>query len=102
MKSFTVVLLSSIFIIPYCFSQDIITKKSGDDIEAKILEVTASEIKYKEFDDQDGPTFFIPKSEVLMVRYENGSQDIFNNDDSSKVDLLFPSNNDLYIQGQLV
>ncbi|WP_100628025.1 hypothetical protein [Algoriphagus formosus] len=59
------------------YAQDVITKKDGTDIEAKVLEVTPEEIKYKRFDNQSGPTFTILISEVLMVTYENGTRDIF-------------------------
>lgn len=59
-------------------AQDLITKRDGEDIKAKITEVNQNEIKYKRFDNQDGPTFVISKSEVLMVRYENGTNEVFN------------------------
>ncbi len=59
------------------YSQDVITKKTGEDIISKISEITQTEIKYKKFDNLQGPTFSILKSEVLMVRYENGTKDIF-------------------------
>ncbi len=55
-----------------------ITKKTGEDITVKVLEVTTSEIKYKKFDNLDGPTFSILKSEVLIIRYKNGTKDVFN------------------------
>jgi hypothetical protein len=51
--------------------------KTSEDIRAKVLEVTTSEIKYKKFDNTNGPTYTILKSEVTMVRYENGTKDIF-------------------------
>lgn len=75
------------------YSQDVITKKSGEDIQSKVLEVTTSEVKYKKFDNQSGPTFTILKSEILMIRYENGSKDVFNETNSS-------TNSDLCMQGQ--
>ncbi|MAN88809.1 MAG: hypothetical protein CL555_19005 [Algoriphagus sp.] len=59
------------------FSQDVITKRDGTDIQTKILEVTPNEIKYKKFDNQSGPTFTILISDVLMVQYENGTRDVF-------------------------
>ena len=34
------------------FGQDLITKKNGEDIKAKVTEVTLSEIKYKKFENQ--------------------------------------------------
>jgi hypothetical protein len=60
------------------FSQDVITKKSGEDVQSKILEVNQTEVKFKKFDNREGPTFTILKSDVLMIRYENGTKDIFN------------------------
>jgi len=60
------------------FAQDVLTKKTGEEIQSKVLEVTIAEIKYKKFDNLNGPTFTILKSDVLIIRYENGSKDIFN------------------------
>lgn len=60
------------------FAQDVLTKKNGEDILAKVLEVTTTEIKYKKSDNPNGPTFTILKSEVLLIRYENGTKDVFN------------------------
>ena len=43
----------------FAFSQDLITKKDGTDIEAKILEVSNTELKYKKLDNIDGPVLKI-------------------------------------------
>lgn len=59
------------------WSQDIIIKRTGDDIEAKVTEVGQSEIKYRKFDNQEGPVYSIPVSEVAAIRYENGTNDVF-------------------------
>lgn len=77
MKKLVFTILTSIFTFSICYSQDIMTKKSGEDIQAKVLEVTTSEIKYKKFDNQDGPTYAMLKSDVLMIRFKNGTKDIF-------------------------
>lgn len=58
-------------------AQDLITTKDGSDIQAVILEVTSSEVKYKKYSNPDGPIFTMPKSEILIVRYENGENDVF-------------------------
>jgi hypothetical protein len=63
-------------------TQDIITKKNGDDVKSKVIEITFTEIKYKRFDNLEGPIFTLPKSEILIIRYENGSKDIFNQEKS--------------------
>ena len=63
-----------------CFSvsaQDLITKKDGTDIQAKILEININEVKYKRFSNLEGPTFTLPKSDILVVRYENGEEEMF-------------------------
>ena len=81
-------------IIGSCLSvsaQDIITKKDGSDIQAKILEVTTSEVKYKKYSNLDGPVFTMPKSEILIVRYENGENEVFN--DNQKTVALNTDNN---------
>ena len=78
------------------FSQDIITKKSGEDIKANISEVGINEIKYKKFENQEGPTYSILKQDILIVRYSNGSKDIFN--EPSITSSL--NNDDLFLQGQ--
>ena len=84
-----------------CFSQDMITLKTSEDIESKVLEITNTEIKYKKSDNMNGPIFTLQKSDVLMIRYENGTKDIFNKE---KVEGLTATPEavevDLYTQGQ--
>jgi len=102
MKKIIFTILTSIFTMSFCFSQDIITKKTSEDIQAKVLEVTATEIKFKKFDNQNGPTFTILKSEVLMVRYENGTKDIFTEEKKNEtVSTPSTTSGDLFTQGKL-
>ena len=67
------------------FTQDIITKTSGEEIKAKILEVSTSEVKYRLYDNPSSPLFTILKSEILIIKYENGSKDIFLPDLEAKI-----------------
>lgn len=63
----------------FCLSaQDIITLHDGTDIQAKILEVTTTEVKYKKFSNLEGPTFSLPKSDIQIVHYQNGENEVFN------------------------
>jgi hypothetical protein len=57
-------------------SCDLIVCKNGDEIDAKVLEIGLAEIKYKKCDNPNGPTISIKKSEVLMIKYPNGTKDI--------------------------
>jgi hypothetical protein len=83
MKKLVFVLVAT-FSTVFSFSQDVITKSNGEEIKAKVLEVSQTEIKYKKFDNLNGPTFSISKNDVFMVKYENGSKDVFNTDRESK------------------
>ncbi len=83
MKQSTLILFAIIFTMTGAFSQDIITTRTGEDILAKISVVGHTEIKYKKFDNQEGPLFTILKSDVLMIRYENGTKDIFSEEPKS-------------------
>lgn len=56
-----------------CWGQDVIYKTSGGKIDAKIIEVSNQEVKYKNTDYLDGPTFIIEPSEIDSIRYANGS-----------------------------
>ena len=59
------------------FTQDKLTKKNGEEIQVKVLEITPDLIKYKRFDNLEGPTISIYKREVFMINYANGVKDIF-------------------------
>jgi hypothetical protein len=50
--------------------------KNGDELKSKIIEMGINEIRYKKFDNPDGPVITVQKSEVFMVKYENGTKDI--------------------------
>ena len=58
-------------------AQDTLTMRSGENIAVKVLEVGPSEVKYKKIDNLNGPNFTVLKSNLLMIRYQNGSKDDF-------------------------
>lgn len=59
-------------------AQDVIVKKDGNTITSKVTEITSSEIKYKKFSNQNGPTYTIGKNEVNYINYENGERETIN------------------------
>ena len=65
MKNLFVVMLFSCSTL-VC-AQDVIVKRDGSTILSKVLEVNTSEIKYKKFSNQDGPTYTINKSEIIIL-----------------------------------
>jgi hypothetical protein len=59
------------------FAQDNIILKNGMELPAKVLEVSASEIKYKKQDNPDGPVYTYTIKDVLLINYANGTKDVF-------------------------
>ena len=73
MKSFCIFIVVFLVLgICSVTAQDLIILKDGSIIEAKVTELSPTEIRYKRFDHLDGPNIVIPKSNVLSIRYENG------------------------------
>lgn len=84
-----------IIICLFCFKnnhgQDLIIKRNGDITNAKVLEVQLVEIKYKKSENLQGPSYSILKSEVFMIKYSNGSKDMF--DEEKKPEIIKPITN---------
>jgi hypothetical protein len=76
-KTKIIALLSALLINFMCFSQDILTYKNGTEVKAKVVEVTSSEVKFKRLDNPDGPLYTISKSDLFMIKYENGTKEVF-------------------------
>lgn len=72
---------------------DIITLKNGEEINAKVTEIGISEIKYKKCDNLNGPVFSISKVEVFMIKYANGTKDIFDTNNNSNQNQNNQNNN---------
>jgi len=84
--------LLNLFIILFAissdaFSQDIILLKTGDEIKATVSEIGIDVIKYKKFDNPEGPAYTLKKSEVFMIKYANGTKDVFNSPTETPVAL---------------
>ncbi len=69
-----------IFLFINLSAQDIIFTRKGEEIKSKVLEITPDLVKYKKFDNLEGPQYSMKKSNVFMIKYQNGSKDIFDNE----------------------
>ncbi len=69
--------ISAILLFSTLFAQDYIYKKDGNEIKAKVIEITTDVIKYKKFDFQDEPLYNIKIEDVFMVVYENGQREVY-------------------------
>ncbi|NMC37568.1 MAG: hypothetical protein GYA41_04510 [Bacteroidales bacterium] len=68
-----------LFFVTLCvFSQDRIKTVSGEVVQAKVLEVTKNEVKYKRYSNPDGPVYVIGTQEIREITYQNGEKEVFN------------------------
>jgi len=88
MKTKTLALLAFLILASFgAKSQEFIYKKNREIIKVKIIEIGTDEIKFKEYDNPDGPIFTIEKEKVSKIEMENGdileikTTDAFNDPD---------------------
>lgn len=87
-----IILFTFVFCGVSAIAQDIIVTTSAQKIDAKITEITKTELKYKEYDNLDGPLFVLPIEDIVTVIYANGKVNLFEN--ASKRQVLTNESND--------
>lgn len=70
-------------------AQDIITKRNGDEIRAVVTAVGPDTISYKLYDETNGVVYTIMKDEVVLIKYENGRNEVISARSSSYDPLLY-------------
>jgi hypothetical protein len=93
MKKILILAVALIGSATVTLAQDIITLKNGDEIKAKVQEIGLSDVKYKKFENANGPTYTLLKTEIFMIKYENGEKDVFTtqNQPAQEKQLLLPA-----------
>ena len=66
-------------------AQDKVYFTNGDQLEVKVLEVNADNVKYKKYSNIEGPTYTKNKSEIIKVIYQNGESEIFKGDVNNNI-----------------
>lgn len=92
------------------FAQDIIITRDAKRIESKIQEVSPTEVRYKEWDNLDGPVFVLLTRDITAITFQNGSVKVFDNatpqqaqnsvTEEKKIDYIARVGNDEYILEQ--
>src|SRR6476469_3869874 len=59
-------------------AQDLLTKRTGEELPVKVVEITPTEVKYRRADNPDGPLISVWRADVFMIRYANGTKDVLN------------------------
>lgn len=65
-------------------SQDLFIYKDGSELNVKVLRVNKNEISYKKNSNINGPEYVEDKINLFMIKYENGTKDIFKNNSEKK------------------
>jgi len=87
MKKNLLILLAGMILCGSLSAQDIIfIKPHNSTIEAKVIEITEDQIKYKDFNNLDGPIRTVDKSDVSKIVYENGIEEIIKEPEKAKYD----------------
>lgn len=63
-------------------AQDMLTKRNGEELLVKVLEISPNEVKYRRADNPDGPLISVWRTDMFMIRYANGTKDVFGPDGS--------------------
>ena len=63
----------------YAPAQDLIVKKDGSVIQAKVTKIGTSEVEYKKWSNQNGPQYSIAVADILAINYQNGEKETFEN-----------------------
>ncbi len=61
-------------------AQDVIVKKDGSTVLSKVIEIGITEVRYKKWNNQNGPNYTILKSDIQAINYENGEKETFGNE----------------------
>lgn len=97
MKKF-IFLIVAFFMVNVCNAQDTLILKTGVKIQAKVIETNNLEVKYLKFENLNGPTFSILKSELVKISYESGINEVFN--DVKDGNSFLGSDKALFAKGQ--
>lgn len=79
-------------------AQDKIYKTGGEVLEAKVIEIGSTEIKYKVFANLNGPTYTIGKNQVLKITYENGKTETFESGQSAMISTGIKRAQNIYVE----
>jgi len=77
MKNLFLITLTILFVFE-AFSQDILLKRSGDQLEVKVTEIADDYIKYKKKGSENGPDYKISVSDIFMLTLQDGEKIMFN------------------------
>ena len=79
MKKLFALMLLLAGMVPFIKAQDVIITQDAQRIDATVLEISDTEIRYKRADNPDGPVFVLSTSKIASIIYKNGEVQTFAN-----------------------
>ncbi len=83
MRGFFLSVLLILLCSSVAYSQDVIYTTGGNKLQTKVTEINSTDIKYKDFNNLEGPTYVITKKDVVLIQYSNGVAEVINNNPNS-------------------
>lgn len=77
MKKIISLFLFCLFMAQMCFAQDIIITRDSKRIDAKVEEISDTEVRYHRQDNPTGPIFVIKTSQLSSIVFSNGAVQTF-------------------------
>lgn len=77
MRKLILALIPVIFLSIATKAQDFIYMKDGSEYKAKVEEITPETIKFKKFDQPDGPVRTVKVEDVVSIKYQDGTEEVF-------------------------
>lgn len=105
-----ILLLVAIVATTVLFAQDVIVTTDSRKIEAKIVEVSSQQVKYLDYNYQEGPTFVLYTDEISSIIFSNGQVKVYEHQKPKSLveqpelmnEYIVRSGNKYYYDGQMM
>jgi len=77
MEKFSLIIMSLFLSSIAVQAQDYIYMKDGSEYKAKVEEITPEIIRFKKFDQPDGPVRTVKVEDVVSIKYQDGTEEVF-------------------------
>ena len=96
MKKLIVLLIGCLSVAQVCVAQDVIVTRDSKRIDAKVEEISETEVRYHRQDNPDGPVFVLSTSQIASIVFANGEVATFNNQPTQQQQQLQPAQQNQY------
>ncbi len=79
MKKLLLILVATMSVSLSAMAQDVIVLTNAEEVQAKVKSIGLQEVVYLKWNNLEGPTYTVPKSEIFFIKYANGQKDTFTN-----------------------